>query len=319
MGSTSSRAEKGNVRIQVFNWNRTALRLCAALLAGAGLSLCLAQNTSAVSGTPDQAASDAAATSPGRAETQPAASDQKNIHLEVGGFYNGLTNNYGNWQGGDVRMMYGGLKHFTPFGSVSVQNHDGISQGIYGGGTYINVNRWFYSIVGISGTPVKDNNIALYPNLRWDVAGMFKVPKVNGLVLSTALTEFYSRNRVLGNGGGQMITVGAMYYYKKAVFSGGISFNTARPGDIPSKSGQGGFMYGERGKWYVGGGISGGRVAYQLISTTPFDVRFNSVGTFLFVQRWIGRNWGIITRYDYQNLMEAYQRNAITGSVFFDF
>ncbi|MCC7497422.1 MAG: YaiO family outer membrane beta-barrel protein [Bryobacterales bacterium] len=306
--------------IQAILGNQAALRLLTALVAAAGLSLCLAQNTSGVSGNPEPATADTATiTSPGKAEIQPAANEQKNVHLEVGGFFNGLTNNYGSWQGGSASLTYGGLKHFTPFGSVSVQNHEGVSQGIYGGGTYINVNRWFYSIVGVSGTPQRANNIALYPNLRWDVAGMFKVPKVNGLVLSTALTEFYSRNKVLGDGGGQMITVGAMYYYKKAVFSGGISFNTARPGDIPSKSGQAGFMYGERGKYYLGGGISGGRVAYQLISTTPFDVRFNSVGTFFFVQRWIGRNWGVITRYDYQNLMEAYQRNAITGSVFFDF
>ncbi|MCX6620190.1 MAG: YaiO family outer membrane beta-barrel protein [Acidobacteria bacterium] len=307
------------MRIQAINWNQSAFRFCAALAASAGLSLCLAQNTSSVSGTPEPVPAEAVAASPGLAETQPAKSEKKNIHLEVGGFYNGMSNTYGSWQGGDVRMSYGGLKHFTPFGSVSVQNHEGISQPIYGGGTYINVNRWFYAIAGVSGTPEKVNGIALYPNLRWDVAGMFKVPKINGLVLSTGLTEFYSRNKALGNGGGQLVTVGAMYYYKKAIFSGGISFNTARPGNIPSKSGQGGFMYGERGKWYIGGGVSGGRVAYQLISVTPFDVRFNSIGTFFFVQRWLGRNWGVITRYDYQNLMEAYQRNAISGSVFFDF
>jgi YaiO family outer membrane protein len=295
--------------------NSSIGRTLGALLVAGSLSLGLAQNTSSVSGTPDTTKTEVDTTSPGQAETQPAKNEQKNIHVEVGGFYNNTTNGVGTWQGGEFRASYGGLKHFAPFGSVSVQNHDGTNQPIYGGGTYINVNRWFYAVAGASGTPDQETNIALFPHFRWDVAGMFKVPKIPGLILSTGLTEFYSKN----GGGGRMATLGAIYYYKKVVLSGGISFNSARPGDIPSKSGQAGFMYGQRGKWYVGGGVSGGRVAYQLISMTPFDVRFNSVGTFFFVQRWVGRNWGFITRYDYQNLIDAYQRNSISGSVFFDF
>jgi len=80
-----SQAEKDNVTIQAILGNQAIFRLLTALVAGAGFSLCLAQNTSGVSGNPEPATADTATiTSPGKAEIQPAANEQKNVHLEVG-------------------------------------------------------------------------------------------------------------------------------------------------------------------------------------------------------------------------------------------
>jgi YaiO family outer membrane protein len=276
---------------------------------------CLGQTTPPIAGVPNPGPSDPGTVPTTAEQAPPRAEGKKNFHVEAGGFYSSLDNNYGTWKGSEIRIMYGGLKRITPFGSVSRQQTAQGSQRIYGGGSYIGINDWAYMIVGASGAPKSATNVALYPRFRWDAMGLIKVPGVKGAVFSTGISDFNG-----GNGGGARIySLGGLYYYKNAIFSGAINFNSARPGGVPSKSGQAGFMYGRQGKYWVGAGASGGRVAYQLAGAVPFDVRFSSYGTYVFFQRWLGKNYGLISRYDHQNLIDAYHRNSISVSLFADF
>ena len=201
-----------------------------------------------------------------------------------------------------------------PFGSVSSLNRKEGSQLVYGVGSYINVNPSSYMIAEVSGAPVRDANVVYYPKLRMDLTGFVKAPMVDGLVLTAGFTDLSME----GGSGANIISVGSLYYYKKAIFSGSLSYNIARPGSVTSLSGQVGIMYGTQGKYWVGGGGVIGEVAYQPASEAS-KVRFDSRGVNVFYQRWIGKNWGIISRYDYQDLVDAYQLHGISMRLFIDF
>ena len=239
---------------------------------------------------------------------------KKNFHLEIGGNNNWLNNDYGQWKAFDVGLKYSGFQTFSPFGSISRQTRNEGSQFAYGLGSYIYTSSKSYFIAGISGAPVRDPDVVLYPRLRLDLSGYFNAPMMDGLVLSTGVTHFPKQN----GGGGDIFSLGGIYY-GKVILIGSMSYNIAQPGSVSSFSGQGGFMYGTQGKYWVGGGIETGRVAYQTVSEIPFDVRYESRGAHLFYSHWLGKNWGINTRYDYQNLVGAYRLNGITVKLFFDF
>jgi YaiO family outer membrane protein len=242
------------------------------------------------------------------------AEHKKNFHIEMGGNYSFLNNNYGSWKAIDMSLMYSGFERITPFGSISSLHRKEGSQLVYGAGSYINVNPSFYMIAGVSGAPVRDPNVVYYPRLRMDLMGLYKAPMADGLVLTAGFTDFSME----GGGGANIISLGSLYYYKKAIFSGSLNYNIARPGSVTSLSGQVGIMYGTQGKYWFGGGGVIGEVAYQPASEAS-KVRFDSRGVNVFYQRWIGKNWGIISRYDYQDLVDAYQLHGISMKLFIDF
>jgi YaiO family outer membrane protein len=242
---------------------------------------------------------------------------KKNIfHFEVGGNYSKL-NSGDVWKSLDMRLMYSGFNKFTPFASVSKQTRSTGSQLAYGLASYINVNPKFYMIAGISCAPVKDPNVILSPRLRLDVAGLLNVPKIKGLVFTLGETHLPKQN---GNGA-DIIAVGTIYYYRKFVFGGAVNYNISQPGSVTSFSGQVGLTYGLQGKYYIGGGATMGRAAYQLANTnSPFEVRYRSRGLNFHFNKWMGKNWGINNRLDYGEIVWGESKLfGITTNVFFDF
>ncbi len=182
-------------------------------------------------------------------------------------------------------------------------------------GSYVNFSKRFYAIGGFSVSP--NSAVAFYPRARFDVAGMFSIEKVKGLVLSAGYTEIRPY-RTIG-GGGRIISLGGIYYHRIAILTANINFNEALPGKQRSTSGQFGVMRGTRGKYYVVAGISGGKVAYQLIANVPFDVRYNTISDFVSLQKWLAKHFGIIVRYDYQRAFENFGRHSVKSSLFFEF
>jgi YaiO family outer membrane protein len=252
------------------------------------------------------------------AEIQPITETTRNskndFHLEMGGNYSWLNNNYGQWKAFDFRLKYFGINSITPFGAISRQSRNYGSQTVYDFGSYIHFNPKTYLIVELSGAPVKDPAIILYPRARLDISGYFGIPRISGFVLTTGITHIPRQN---GNGGG-LVSVGGIYY-GKIIFSGSVNYNIAQPGNVTSLSGQVNAMYGEEGSYWVGGGAAIGRVAYQLASPVPFDVRYRNRGANLFYTSWLGKNWGFKTRLDHQNLKGAYKLYGITTTLFIDF
>jgi YaiO family outer membrane protein len=240
---------------------------------------------------------------------------KNNFHLEVGGSYSDVNNN-DQWKSLDIRLRYSGLEKITPFGSVSTLNRKNGSQRVYGLGSYINVSAKFYMIAGISGAPVKDPKVILYPKLRMDLSGYFSAPIVDGLVISTGITHIPKQN---GNGT-DILSLGGIYY-GKIILMGSLNYNIAQPGGVTSMSGQVGFMYGAQGKYWISGGATMGRAAYQLASSSiPTDVRYKSRGVNLSYSQWFGKNWGINTRLDYGEIVVGEAKLiGLTTSLFLDF
>jgi YaiO family outer membrane protein len=277
--------------------------------------VCLAETTDLLPDTSLQTPTTSQTPAPAKLKSEASAASKKNFHLEIGGSYSDVDNNADQWKSLDLRLMYSGSDRITPFGSISTLSRKAGSQRVYGFGSYIHINPKVYLIAGASGAPVEDPHVIVYPRLRMDLAGYWSAPIIKGLVLSTGITHLPKQN---GNGG-DIISLGGLYY-GKVILIGSLNYNIAHPGNATSLSGQAGFMYGAQGKYWIGGGIAGGKVAYQLATEIPFDVRYRSRGTNLFYSRWLGKNWGFNSRLDYTELMVGASRLiGITTSLFFDF
>lgn len=238
--------------------------------------------------------------------------DKTNWHFELGGSFASVNNNYGRWYGGETKIAYTGSKRFTPMFSAGTQTRPEGTQQAYGFGSYVNFGKYAYAIVGVGFAP--NHGTILFPSFRYDLMGVVKAPKVKGLLLTTG----YSSYR-MGGGNAKIASAGGIYYYKRAIFNGGIAFNKSYPGGLPSKSGYLSVMTGQQGKYWLGGGVSGGNLHYQLISVIPYDVNFDSYGFSAFFQKWLGRNWGLTHRFYFTNVMSAYISNSISVSLFYDF
>jgi YaiO family outer membrane protein len=240
---------------------------------------------------------------------------KKTFHLEVGGNYNWLDNNYGRWKGLNLSLNYSGFDKITPSFTIARLTRKEGSQFVYGFGSYIDITSKSYITVGLSGAPVRDPHVILYPRLRIDLGGYYSPSIFDGIVLTIGATHFPKQN----GGGGDIISFGGIYY-GKIILQGSLSYNIARPGNIDSFSGQAGFMYGAQGRYWIGGGFSRGRQAYELPSEDrPFQVRFRGYGAYAYYNKWIGKDWGINTRVDVGRLVGAYQLVGITTSLFMDF
>ncbi len=252
-----------------------------------------------------------AATAP--PEKAPSASEREEpLYIEAGGFANFVNNGYGRWTGASGKIMFRGAKHFAPIVGFATQKRPYGSQQTYGLDSYILVNKWFYAIAGVGGSP--KGSAELFPRLRYGAMGLFTIPKAKGLLATVSAAQIHGEGKPYG----RILAAGAMLYRGRAIWSGHVAFNRAYPGAVPSKSGGIGVQYGAQKKYWIGGGMSGGRIAYQMISLRPVAVEYLSFGPNFFYQKWVTRKWGFIARYDYQNQLDAYQRHGISASVFFE-
>lgn len=264
--------------------------------------------TGAVVTTPDPTLAD---------KKTPKNPDVKDFHLELGGFYSPFVPGAGsnNWRGWDVRLTYTGIRGIAPFGGVSRIGNGQGSQSAYGVGSYVTVNKWFYTIWGISLAPKSGTEFS--PHRRYDVAGILSVPKVKGMALSAGLTILPAYKN---SGGGRIIALGDIYYWRKFIFGGSVNLNFAQPGNRRSVSGQFAATYGAQGKYYLAGGMSGGGAAYMLITGVPFEVRYQSIGGFVSLAKWFSKHAGINCRYDYSRILASdSQRHSFRTGIFYEF
>ncbi|MBN2320799.1 MAG: YaiO family outer membrane beta-barrel protein [Acidobacteria bacterium] len=294
------------------------IRLCGSLLLFVGLVAPAVR--AQVAGASTQSGTGVADATPtptpqaNRAAEPPKKTD---FHIEGSLFYSAFTPGAGsqNWRGGDFRLTYTGINKIAPFVSVArIQNSDG-SQLAYGFGSYFTVNRYFYMIGGVSAS--QETEIQFSPHRRYDLAGFVAVPKVRGMALSVGWTELPAYR---DSGGGRIIALGNLYYWRKFIFSGSLNLNFARPGSQRSVSGQFSATYGTQGRYYIAGGMSGGGAAYMLVTGEPFLVQYQSMGAFTNLAKWIAPNAGINIRYDYSHILDsAAHRHSLRLGAFYEF
>jgi YaiO family outer membrane protein len=250
--------------------------------------------------------------------SQPAQkAERTDFHLEGGVFYSPFVPGSGsqNWRGGDFRFTYTGVKRIAPFVGVGrISNSDG-SQFAYGVGSYFTVNKYFYLIGGFSAS--QESEVQFSPHRRYDLAGFVAVPRVKGMAVSVGWTELPAYRT---SGGGRIIAIGDLYYWRKFIFSGSVNLNFARPGSEKSVSGQFSTTYGMQGHYYVAGGMSGGGAAYMLVTGAPFLVQYQSLGAFGILTKWFAPHAGVTFRYDLQHIFDSnVQRHSFRLGAFYEF
>lgn len=238
------------------------------------------------------------------------------FRLEVGGYENYVDNGYGNWRGGDAQLWYRGNSFFVPAFTFDSQTRPAGTQQNYGFLSYLNWTKSFYTVQGFSVAPQHDGIQTIYfPKHRYDVTAYWKLPPKRNLVIGAGFTRFD-----LGAPGyGEIFSLGAIYYHGKFVFQGTGYVNRNQPGVLYSGSGTLAVQYGQEGKSWLGGNVSGGHLLYRFAGQTPFDVRFYGYSFQGFYRKWLTRHTGIVTTLEYQNQVTAFQRFGANVSLFFEF
>lgn len=242
----------------------------------------------------------------------PLSAQARPFHAELSGFYHRLDGPYGSWRGADARLQYA-TPRLTPMLFASTQTRREGTQQSVGLGSYIVFNRRVYAIVGASGAP--SGSAVLYPRLRLDASLLASVPRVPGLVATAGITEIDFE----GEGGGRIWSLGSLYYRGRLIVTDVLRLNRDRVSGANSASGLVGVQYGAQGAYWVGGSVGGGTEAYQVLSATPFDVRFKSVGGSAFLQKWLRPGGGVQLRYEYEHKLTAYHRHGVSSGIFVDF
>ncbi|MBL0938220.1 MAG: YaiO family outer membrane beta-barrel protein [Gemmatimonadaceae bacterium] len=234
-------------------------------------------------------------------------------HLQTSTYYSSADNGYGVWTGQDARLLYSG-KRVSPFLSLGSQQRPEGHQEAVGLGSYVNLTKWAYAIVGIGTAP--DRGTVLFPRIRSDATLFLSVPKMPGVLVSTGFTDLrYSDKRA----GGRIISVGPTVYRGRGIYNGAVFFNEDRASGARSHAWQAGGQWGTQGRFWIGGGVGAGNEAYRLLAATPFDARFQSRFASAFVSKWVTKRSGVSVRLDYENKVDVFQRRAIGLTYFVDF
>ena len=219
--------------------------------------------------------------------------------LEVSTFYSALDNNYGDWQGGSVRLSYSSPR-LSPMVSLSVQHRDVGSQASMSVGSYVILDSHTYMIVGVSSAPAGD--VVLYPKTRYDVAMITDTRAIRGLVWGASYTQLS-----LGGSTGRIFGTGPIYYHGPLILAGSLRLNHDGVGGLNSFSGDVGGQYGAQGRQWLGVRLSYGKEAYELLAASPLEVHFTDLGSSVFFQRWVAPKRAVMARVSYDHKLTAYQ------------
>ncbi len=234
-------------------------------------------------------------------------------NLQLSGYTSSADQGFGIWRGGDLRLLYSGSQ-FSPFASIGMQRRPEGVQQVIGVGSYVVLTKWLYSIVGYGAAA--DRGTVLFPKARADLSLHVAVPRVPGMLLSAGITDLRFTDP---RSGGQILSVGSMYYRGRGIYTGTVRLNTDRASGAKSSSWQAGAQWGAQGKSWFGVGAGAGNEAYQVLSATPFDARFRSWSASVFWTTWVTTHTGIGLRYDFERKIDVYRRHALGLSTFVEF
>ena len=248
---------------------------------------------------------------PGTATPNP---ELRRYHLEFTSFDNNVSNQFGHWSGGGLRLSYKWSDRVTTTGQVFAQRRPGEIEPLGGVSTLIEWSKWFYTDMAVSGGG-PDDPAAFFPRVRYDGTANFKPLWIPGLILNVGLTRLYFGSPTSG----RVFRPGAVFYWRRFVFQGNVYFNNVRPGNRKSKSANGAMQYGQEGRYWFGLVGGGGREAWQTLALTPQDTEFTSYSGSVFLRKWLAPNYGIHASYSYSVKRTAYRIHGLEFRFFLDF
>ena len=247
-------------------------------------------------------------------ESAPSEPESYRYRLEVAGFDNHVSNQFGRWWGGGMSLAANLSERLRLSGQLLSQSRPGETEQLAGLSALVHWSPSLYSNIALSGGGA-DTPEAFFPRVRYDVTVNWKVPRIPGLILNGGWTRLYFGAPY----NGRVLQAGAIYYWRRWVFQQTIFFNNAQPGSLPSKSVQGAVQYGREGGYWLGLTAGGGREAWQSLTLIPQDVEFSSYSTSIFLRKWLTPTSGIVVSYDYAVKRAAYRIHGLGIKFFVDF
>ena len=125
----------------------------------------------------------------------PAESSQREpgmyrFRLEVGGFDNHVSNQFGHWWGGGLNLSSKLSDRLTLSGQLLTQRRPGETEQLLGLTALVNWSPSLYSNIALSGGG-PDTPAAFFPRVRYDATINWKVPRISGLILNGGLARLY--------------------------------------------------------------------------------------------------------------------------------
>jgi YaiO family outer membrane protein len=218
-------------------------------------------------------------------ETAPAPTKSLTNFVEVGGSYEALSNNFGQWSGGYFRAVITTGKN-TWNAEVNGQYQFG-DAGTYidAGDTYIINDDWYAAVTfgsSVGGFFWPRSRVDSFLNRKWLARKQ----------MITTLGFGYDHAKDVHSD--RSVFVGTTYYFEKPwIIEDGIRLNVSSPGTIFSPSGFIAITEGRDKQRYLTLNIGSGEEAYQIVGPTSVLTRFPSQTASLTWRQWVRKTWGL--------------------------
>lgn len=230
--------------------------------------------------------------------------------VELTGKYHFLSNNYGDWEGGETRASIGVGKNDVLLFDFLAQKTFG-DDGVYGSvdDTHTWSEDWYSHLAAGAGS-----GHFYFPDVRVDASLSKKWFPSRRLV--TTLGGGYSKAKDVHH---DMYMLASMTAYLSNFFivETGTRVIWSNPGSVQSERGFGVITYGADHDRYVTLRYEGGREGYQPIGTSTSIVDFSSHETSLNWREWIAANYGTVTKVEYYS-NPYYSRTGLTFGLFYE-
>jgi YaiO family outer membrane protein len=239
-----------------------------------------AQQTGSAGDPPPSPLQDTPTTAP----EAPVADKLLTNFVESGSSYEGLSNNYGQWNGGYLRGVVTNGNN-TWNAEVNGQREFG-DAGVYGaaGDTYTFNSDWYGAVTvgsSVGGFFWPRFRVDSFLNRKWAARRQF----ITTLGVGYDAAKDVHRDHTT--------FLGTTYYFDRPwIIEEGVHFNVSNPGRAFSASGFLAVTEGRNKQHYITANIGFGQEAYQIVGPDTVLTRFPSQTASATWRQWFGKNWG---------------------------
>ena len=205
--------------------------------------------------------------------------------IEAGGFYQHVTNDFGDWRGGYARAVLAGARNVWYLEAKGQRAFR--DDGFYG--SVANVHTWssrFYTQLGVGAGSGK----YVLPALREDLSLNFKLGRARAVILTVG--ETYVNSQLVYE---DRSFFGSLSWYASGdvLLEAGGRVNWSDPGGVRTGRGTGALVLGLSGRTQVTLRGGAGSEGYQLVGAATALRRFQSQEASVIVRHGHGRGWGL--------------------------
>ncbi len=249
------------------------------------------------------------AVSPAQADETP-YEDTWKYRAEGSLAFEGLTNNYGFWEGVDTKLYARINRKVTLFGNAIFWDREAQLSGLAGVGAYIEWLSFLYTYTSVYG----GTNDPYNPLIRVDHDFNFKVGKDGFVVLTLGAMylKYHSEHWDIAP------YAGVSAYLGPFVLGYRLIVNISNPDAVVGLSHLATLDYGTEGDHSSYLAVNYGKSAYSATYlTTPQEIRQNSLRVGVGHRHWIKNNWGLFGELNFLWLEQSYEKFGGMFGVFF--